>query len=60
MHTFGDKMCPNIILLNCRIIKMSKLPNTGADVIFSNIFPEKFGKNIGVFLLKLLLVFAKI
>jgi hypothetical protein len=36
-------------------------PQSGTDVmILKDIFVEKRGENIGVFLLKLLLVFAKI
>jgi hypothetical protein len=43
----------------CILIAALKAP--GTDVMIFKIFsPQKFGENIGIFLLKLLLVFAKI
>jgi hypothetical protein len=48
----SNKCCVQFFVLSSYV--------TGTDVmIFVNIFAEKFSEKIGVFLLKLLLVFAK-
>jgi hypothetical protein len=60
-----DNHCDSFVVLNWPLDPGSALLFEwlvpGTDVmILKNIFAEKFGEKIGVFLLKLLLVFAKI